>query len=86
MISVTHIGILIVNGVGLLLPSLYKAKSKSKLNFTVRSSGQSGSAVFLSGRMPDSQSSEPGFDSPMLMFRGLGIFVLSIDAPADSAV
>ena len=31
--------------------------------------------------MPDSQSSEPGFESPLLPFRRLGIFVLSIDAP-----
>ncbi len=40
----------------------------------------------LSGRMPDSQSSEPGFESPLLPFRRLGIFVLSIDAPVESAV
>ena len=26
------------------------------------------------GRMPDSQSREPGFESPMLPFRSLGIF------------
>ena len=40
----------------------------------------------LCGRMPDSQSSEPGFESPLLPFRRLSIFVLSIDAPVDSAV
>ena len=40
----------------------------------------------LSGRMPDSQSSEPGFESPLLPFRRLGIFVLSIDTPVNSAV
>ena len=37
------------------------------------------------GKMPDSQSSEPGFESPLLPFRRLGIFVLPIDAPVDSA-
>ena len=26
------------------------------------------------GRMPDSQSREPGFESPLLPFRSLGIF------------
>ena len=26
------------------------------------------------GRMPDSQSREPGFESPLLSFRSLGIF------------
>ena len=26
------------------------------------------------GRMPDSQSREPGFESPMIPFRSLGIF------------
>ena len=40
----------------------------------------------LSGRMPDSQSSEPGSNPPLLPFRRLGIFVLSIDALVDSAV
>ena len=40
----------------------------------------------LSGRMLDSQSSEPGFESPLLPFRRLVIFVLSIDALVDSAV
>ena len=37
----------------------------------------------LSGRMPDTQSSEPGFESPLVPFRRLGIFVISIDAPVD---
>ena len=27
--------------------------------------------------MPDSQSREPGFESPLLLFQSLGIFVLS---------
>ena len=36
--------------------------------------------------MPDSQSIMPGFESPLLPFRRLGIFVLYIDAPVDSAV
>ena len=31
-------------------------------------------ASWLNGRMPDSQSREPGFESPLLLFRGLGIF------------
>ena len=35
--------------------------------------------------MANSQSSQPGFESPF-RFRGLGIFVLSIDALVDSAV
>ena len=30
----------------------------------------------LSGRMPDSQSREPGFESLLLLFRNLGIFIL----------
>ena len=34
--------------------------------------------------MPDSQSREPGFESPLLPFRRLGIFVLSIDAPGGN--
>ena len=39
------------------------------------------------GRIPDSQSSEPGFESPPLLpFWRLGILVHSIDAPVDSAV
>ena len=29
----------------------------------------------LSGRMPDSQSRDPGFESPLLPFRSVGIFV-----------
>ena len=29
---------------------------------------------WLSGRMPDSQSREPGFESPLIPFRSLGIF------------
>ena len=36
--------------------------------------------------MPNSQSREPGFESPLLPFRRLGMFVLFIDAPVDSAV
>ena len=43
-------------------------------------------SVELSGRTPDSQSREPGFESPSLPFRRLDIFVLSIDAPVDSAI
>ena len=35
------------------------------------SSVERGSSV---GRMPDSQSREPGFESPLLPFRSLGIF------------
>ena len=31
-------------------------------------------ARWLSGRMPDSQSREPGFESPLIPFRSLGIF------------
>ena len=34
----------------------------------------------------DSQSNEPGFESHLLPFQILGIFVLSSDAPVDSAV
>ena len=34
--------------------------------------------------MPDSQSSEPGLESPLLPFRRLASFVLSIDIPVDS--
>ena len=30
----------------------------------------------LSGRMPDSQSRDPRFESPLLPFQSLGIFVL----------
>ena len=41
------------------------------------------SAVY---RMPDSQASEPGFESSLLPFLRLGFFVLSIDTPVDSAV
>ena len=37
------------------------------------------------GRMPDSQSSEPSSNPPLLPFRKLGIFVLSVDALVDSA-
>ena len=40
----------------------------------------------LSRRMPDSQSREPVLKSPLLPFRSLGIFVLSIDTLVDSAV
>ena len=36
--------------------------------------------------MPDSQSSEPVFESCFATVSKLGIFVLSIDAPVDSAV
>ena len=32
--------------------------------------------IQLSGRIPDSQSRESGFESPLLPFRSLGIFVL----------
>ena len=32
------------------------------------------SARWLSGRMPDSQSRDPGFESPLIPFRSLGIF------------
>ena len=41
--------------------------------FTVHVSAlvERGSSV---GRMPDSQSREPGFESPLLPFRSLGIF------------
>ena len=39
----------------------------------------------LSSRMPDSQSSEPVFESPFCYrFEDLAFFVLSIDAPVDS--
>ena len=31
-------------------------------------------ARWLIGRMPDSQSREPGFESPLIPFRSLGIF------------
>ena len=31
-------------------------------------------ARWLSGRMPDSQSREPGFESPLIPMRSLGIF------------
>ena len=31
-------------------------------------------ARWLSGRMPDSQSRQPGFESPLIPFRSLGIF------------
>ena len=41
-------------------------------------------ARWLSGRMPDSQSREPGFESPLIPFRSLGIFFH--DASVDSAV
>ena len=44
------------------------------------------SGVYASSRILDSQSSEPGFESSLLSFRRLSIFVLSIDAPVDSAV
>ena len=36
--------------------------------------------------MPDSQSREPGSNPTLLPFRRLGIFVLSIAVPVDSAV
>ena len=42
-------------------------------------------AVAQLGRTPDSQSSERGSNPPLLPFQILGIFVLSIDAPVDSA-
>ena len=34
-------------------------------------------ALLLRGRMPNSQSSEPGFETSLLLFRRLGILVLS---------
>ena len=41
----------------------------------------------LSGRRPDSQSREPGFESPFATISKIqGIFFHSIDAPVDSAV
>ena len=43
-------------------------------------------AQWLIGRMPDSQSKDPGFEWPLQPFQSLGIFILSIDAPVDSAV
>ena len=33
--------------------------------------------VMLSGRMSDSQSREPGLESPLLPFRNLGIFAFT---------
>ena len=38
------------------------------------------------GRMPDSQSREPGFESPLLPFRKFGHFLSLHDASVDSAV
>ena len=43
----------------------------SVFNNMRESSVERGSSV---GRMPDSQSREPGFESPLLPFRSLGIF------------
>ena len=40
--------------------------------------------VKLSGRKPDSQSREPWFESPLLPFQKLGIFVLSTTPPVSS--
>ena len=33
-------------------------------------------ALYFIGRIPDSQSREPGFESPLLLFRSFDIFVL----------
>ena len=42
-----------------------------------RKTEEDGGERWLSGRTPESQSREPGFESPLLPFRRLGIFVLS---------
>ena len=38
---------------------------------------------YFSGRMPDSQSREPAFESPLRLFRSLAIFVFSPHFPSS---
>ena len=46
---------------------------------------EGGSSVALVERRTRNQVS-PGLNPPLVPFRRLGIFVLSIDAPVDSAI
>ena len=53
------------------LSNLVMSGAKNILCASVLPLVERGSSV---GRMPDSQSREPGFESPLLPFRSLGIF------------
>ena len=55
-------------------PSVNAVSSRQQQHYGKTNKGafvERGSSV---GRMPDSQSREPGFESPLLPFRSLGIF------------
>ena len=50
----------------------------ARLNFTTRCMRLPKRARWLSGRTPDSQSRNPWLESPVLPFRSLGIFAISM--------